>query len=47
VVPAGEAAVLDAPWLLDALAGRSAVPGGSDPEAVADLLDIPLLSELG
>jgi len=47
VVPASEAAVLDAPWLLDALAGRSAVPGGSDPEAVADLLDIPLLSELG
>lgn len=46
VVPATQAAVLDAPWLLDALGGRSAVPGGSDPEAVADLLDIPLLSEL-
>ncbi len=46
VVPASQAAVLDAPWLLDALDGRAGVPGGSDPEAVADLLDIPLLSEL-
>jgi hypothetical protein len=46
VVPAADAVVLDAPWLLDALDGRSPVPGGSDPEAVADLLDIPLLSEL-
>jgi hypothetical protein len=46
VVPAANAVVLDAPWLLGALGERSAVPAGSDPEAVADLLDIPLLSEL-
>jgi hypothetical protein len=46
VVDAGRAVVLDAPWLLDRLGDRVPVAGGSDPEAVADLLDVPLLSEL-
>ncbi|MCW2502862.1 MAG: hypothetical protein JWO79_1146 [Actinomycetia bacterium] len=46
VVAAERAVVLDAPWLLGRLDGRSPVPGGSDPEAVADMLDVPLLSEL-
>ncbi|MEV0843417.1 hypothetical protein AB0I55_28215 [Actinocatenispora sera] len=45
-VPAADAVVLDRPWLLDRLAGRQPVPGGGDPVAVADLLDLPLLSEL-
>ncbi|GAA1333228.1 hypothetical protein GCM10009635_35650 [Actinocatenispora thailandica] len=45
-VPAAEAVVLDRPWLLHRLAGRHPVPGGGDPVAVADLLDLPLLSEL-
>ncbi|GIL29771.1 sacsin N-terminal ATP-binding-like domain-containing protein [Actinocatenispora comari] len=45
-VPAADAVVLDRPWLLDRLAGRHPVPGGGDPVAVADLLDLPLLSEL-
>jgi hypothetical protein len=38
--------VLDAPWLLDRLADRVPVAGGADPGAVADLLDVPLLSEV-
>lgn len=46
VVPAEQAVVLDRPWLVDRLAGRQPVPAGADPVAVADLLDIPLLSEL-
>ncbi|MCW2569651.1 MAG: hypothetical protein JWN54_3748 [Mycobacterium sp.] len=46
VVDARRAVVLDAPWLLDRLGDRVPVAGGSDPAAVADLLDVPLLSEL-
>jgi hypothetical protein len=46
VVDARHAVVLDAPWLLDRLGGRAPVAGGADPAAVADLLDVPLLSEL-
>ncbi len=46
VVPADAAVVVDQPWLLDRLGSRHLVPGGADPVAVADLLDIPLLSEL-
>lgn len=46
VVPAEQVTVLDAPWLVSKLGKRFAVPGGSDPEAVADLLDVPLLSEV-
>jgi hypothetical protein len=47
VVDSGRAVVLDAPWLLGRLGDRAPVAGGSDPAAVADLLDVPLLSELG
>ncbi|MGB9378138.1 MAG: ATP-binding protein, partial [Mycobacteriales bacterium] len=43
VVPAGNAVVMDAPYALPLLAERHPVPGG---EAVADLLDLPLASEL-
>jgi hypothetical protein len=39
-------AVLDAPWLLDRRGDRALVLGGEHPDAVADLLDVPLLSEL-
>ena len=46
VVAAERVVVLDAPWLLDRLGDRSAVGGGADPVAVAELLDVPLLSEL-
>jgi hypothetical protein len=40
-------AVLDRPWLLPAPTGVHLVLGGEDPDAVAELLDVPLLSELG
>lgn len=43
VVPRERVMVLDAPHLLPLLAGWAAVPGGV---AVADLLDLPLASEL-
>ncbi len=43
VVPREHAVVLDAPYALPLLGERAAVPGG---EAVADLLDLPLASEL-
>jgi hypothetical protein len=46
VADAERVVVLDAPWLLDRLGDRYAVAGGADPGAVADLLDVPLLSEL-
>jgi hypothetical protein len=46
VVPRESAAVLDAPWMLDRLGDRAGVLGGDDPVAVAELLDMPLLSEL-
>jgi hypothetical protein len=45
VADADRVVVLDAPWLLDRLGDRLAVSGGADPGAVADLLDVPLLSE--
>ncbi|MGY1748774.1 sacsin N-terminal ATP-binding-like domain-containing protein [Modestobacter sp. SYSU DS0511] len=40
-----DAVVLDAPWL-QPLVERDLVPAGGAPEAVADLLDLPLASEL-
>ncbi|HEY3501218.1 MAG TPA: hypothetical protein VGN37_00370 [Actinocatenispora sp.] len=46
VVDAADAVVLDQPWLLDRLGDRHPVAGGDVPVAVADLLDVPLLSEL-
>jgi hypothetical protein len=46
VADADGVVVLDAPWLLHRLGDRPAVAGGADPGAVADLLDVPLLSEL-
>jgi hypothetical protein len=46
VVAAERVVVLDAPWLLDRLGDRLPVAGGADPVAVADLLDVPLLSEV-
>lgn len=45
VVPAGRAVVLDEPWVLPALGEVPAVPGGDDPAALADLLDLPLASD--
>ena len=45
VAPADHAVVLDAPWVLPALADTPAVPGGDDPDAVAELLDLPLASD--
>ncbi|MBW0103594.1 ATP-binding protein, partial [Pseudonocardia sp. KRD-291] len=44
VVAARDAVVLDAPWAAPALAGRGLVTGG-DPDALAELLDLPLASE--
>ncbi|MEU2348677.1 hypothetical protein [Modestobacter sp. NPDC049651] len=40
-----EAVVLDAPWL-QSLVRADVVPTGGQPDAVADLLDLPLASEL-
>jgi hypothetical protein len=40
-----DAVVLDAPWL-QPLVGQPVVPAGGAPGAVADLLDLPLASEL-
>ncbi|MEQ3550370.1 hypothetical protein WIS52_07800 [Pseudonocardia nematodicida] len=45
VAPAEEAVVLDAPWVLPALDDIPAVPGGDDPETLAELLDLPLASD--
>jgi hypothetical protein len=42
---ADEAVVLDAPWL-QPLVDAPLVPAGGQPDAVADLLDLPLASEL-
>jgi len=44
VIDAESALVLDAPWLAAVLPARELVSGG-DPEALADLLDLPLASE--
>ncbi|SDX75889.1 hypothetical protein SAMN05661080_01087 [Modestobacter sp. DSM 44400] len=41
----GDAVVLDAPWL-QPLVDRAAVPAGGVPGAVADLLDLPMASEV-
>ncbi|MBP2365587.1 sacsin N-terminal ATP-binding-like domain-containing protein [Pseudonocardia parietis] len=45
VAPADRVVVLDAPWVLPALDDTPAVPGGDDPDTVAELLDLPLASE--
>ncbi|WP_245177077.1 hypothetical protein [Geodermatophilus sp. DF01-2] len=45
VVPAGEAVVLDVPWL-QPLVDRPLVPAGGTPGPVADLLDLPLAGEV-
>lgn len=45
VAPADHAVVLDAPWVLPALGDTPAVPGGDDPDTVAELLDLPLASD--
>nr|WP_204331455.1 hypothetical protein [Geodermatophilus sabuli] len=44
-VPADGAVVLDAPWLLPLVEGPL-VPAGGEPDAVADLLDLPLATEV-
>lgn len=45
VVPADGAVVLDLPWYAGVLAPGAVVPGGTDPAAVAALLDLELASE--
>ncbi|SFL34124.1 sacsin N-terminal ATP-binding-like domain-containing protein [Geodermatophilus ruber] len=45
VVDAGDAVVLDAPWL-QPLVDAALVPAGGTPGAVADLLDLPLAGEV-
>nr|WP_228046247.1 ATP-binding protein [Saccharopolyspora sp. HNM0983] len=49
VVPAERAVVLDEPWMLGVLESAFVVAGGgpedTDPEALAELLDLPLASE--
>lgn len=45
VAPTDRAVVLDAPWVLPALDALPAVPGGPDPAALAELLDVPLASD--
>jgi len=44
VTDAGAAVVLDEPWLAQVLDPARLVPGGADPGAVADVLDLPLAS---
>ncbi|HEX5494179.1 MAG TPA: hypothetical protein VFX70_06345, partial [Mycobacteriales bacterium] len=44
--PAGDAVVLDEPYLLPLLAGRAVLPAGGAPGPVADLCDVDLASEL-
>ena len=46
VVPASAAVVLDLPYLLPLLGGRSPVPAAAGPGPVADLLGLPFASEL-
>ena len=46
VADSDQGAILDQPWRLDALEGRAPVLGGDDPVSVAELLDVPLVSEL-
>ncbi|MBN9737236.1 hypothetical protein PP1_019695 [Pseudonocardia sp. P1] len=45
VAGSDRAVVLDAPWVLPALGDEPAVPGGDDPVALAELLDLPLASD--
>ncbi|MEQ3539870.1 hypothetical protein WHI96_13660 [Pseudonocardia tropica] len=45
VAPTDRAVVVDAPWVLPALDALPAVPGGPDPAALAELLDVPLASD--
>ena len=45
VADAGDAVVLDAPWLVGVLAPGEVVAGG-DPRALADLLDLPTATEV-
>ncbi len=45
-VPVDDAVVLDAPWLAAVLPAAELVAGGADPPALADLLDLPLASEV-
>ncbi|GAA0270526.1 sacsin N-terminal ATP-binding-like domain-containing protein [Cryptosporangium japonicum] len=46
VADTDQVAILDQPWRLDALEGRAPILGGDDPVSVAELLDVPLVSEL-
>ncbi len=46
VVDAERAVVVDHPWLADALAGTRQSVAGGDPAALAELLDLPLASEI-
>ncbi|TQS43215.1 sacsin N-terminal ATP-binding-like domain-containing protein [Cryptosporangium phraense] len=46
VADTDQVAILDQPWRLDALDGRVPILGGDDPVSVAELLDVPLVSEL-
>ncbi|EXG79523.1 sacsin N-terminal ATP-binding-like domain-containing protein [Cryptosporangium arvum] len=46
VADTDQVAILDQPWRVDALDGRAPILGGDDPVSVAELLDVPLVSEL-
>ena len=46
-VPAADALVLDAPWWAQVLDAADQVPGGDDPRAVADALELDLASRTG
>lgn len=45
VAAAQEAVVLDAPWVLPVIGDTPVVAGGDDPDALADLLDLPTASD--
>ncbi len=47
VVDAQLASVLDEPWWVQVVDAGRLVPGGADPQAVARVLDLPLVSALG
>ncbi len=46
VVDAATVVVVDQPWRLSEVGDREPILGGADPLAVAELLDVPVLSEL-
>jgi len=46
VVDAGEACVLDQPWLAQVVPAARLVPGGADPALVGRVLDLPMASEV-